>query len=221
MGELPKAPIQQRAPSHIKAPLLSSKLDKVLEQYYIRKGQVQGYIDYFDVPKGAEDIRVVYHGTESGLNAQLWAPLFHMPTGTTAVDVMAFNTWLTDSDIGEMFPNFPMDPRIRSRAGVDLKALVNCLKNYSAPMNEDEKYRWEHLFMGMGPSPYIAARMYYVAEELCRGPPLLPNNPMGYDEVRLNLSGADDYTPTLPRVIKWNRKATSIAGDFVTFVYDL
>jgi hypothetical protein len=65
-----------------------------------------------------------------------------MPTGTTAVNVMAFNNWLTDSDIGDMFPNFPMDPRIRSRAGVDLKALVHCLKNYSAPMNEDEEYRW-------------------------------------------------------------------------------
>jgi hypothetical protein len=44
---------------------------------------------------------------------------------------------------------------------------------------------------------------------------------MGYDEVRLNLPGADDYTPTLPRVIKWNRKTSSIAGDFVTFVDDL
>jgi hypothetical protein len=75
--------------------------------------------------------------------------------------------------------------------------------------------------MGMGPSPYISVRMYYVAEELCRGPPLLPNNPMGYDEVRLNLPGSDDYTPTLTRVIKWNRKAASIAGDVVTFVDDL
>jgi hypothetical protein len=142
MGKLPKAPIQQRAPSHIKAPLLASKLDKLLERDYIRKGKVQGYIDYFDVPKGAEDIRVVYHGTKSGLNAQLWAPRCHMPTGTTAINVMAFNTWLTDSDIGEMFPNFTMDPRIRPRAGVDLKALVHGLKNYSAPMNEDEEYRW-------------------------------------------------------------------------------
>jgi hypothetical protein len=77
------------------------------------------------------------------------------------------------------------------------------------------------MFMGMGPSPYIAVRIYYVAEELCRGPPLLPNNPMGYDEVRLNLPGADDYTPTLPRVIKWNQKAASISGDVVTFVDDL
>jgi hypothetical protein len=60
-----------------------------------------------------------------------------------------------------------------------------------------------------------------VAEEFCRGPPLSPNNPMGYDEVRLNLPGADDYTPTLPRVIKGTRKPASIAGDVVTFVDDL
>jgi hypothetical protein len=51
-----------------------------------------------------------------------------MPTGNTAVNVIALNTWLTDSDIGEMFPNFPMDQNIRSRAGVELKALVNCMK---------------------------------------------------------------------------------------------
>jgi hypothetical protein len=72
-----------------------------------------------------------------------------------------------------MFTNFPMDPKIRSRARVDFKTLVHCLKNYSAPMNEDEEYRWERLFMGMGPSAYISVRMYYVAEEFCRGPPLL------------------------------------------------
>jgi hypothetical protein len=134
---------------------------------------------------------------------------------------MDFNTWLTDSDIGEMFPNFPINPKIQSLARVDLKALVHCLKIYSAPMNKDEEYQWERMFMGMGPSPYIAVRMYYVAEEFCRRYPLLPNNPTGYNEVRLNLPGVDDYTPTLPRVIKWNRKATSIAGDVVTFVDDL
>jgi hypothetical protein len=75
--------------------------------------------------------------------------------------------------------------------------------------------------MGMGPYPYIAVRMYYVAEEFCLGPPLLPNNHMGYDEVRLNFSGAYDDTPTLTRVIKWSRKAASIAGDVVTSVDDL
>jgi uncharacterized protein with von Willebrand factor type A (vWA) domain len=41
---------------------------------------------------------------------------------------------------------------------------------------------------------------------------------MEYNEVELNFPGADDYTPTLPRVIKWNRKDSSIAEDVVTFV---
>jgi hypothetical protein len=39
--------------------------------------------------------------------------------------------------------------------------------------------------------------------------------------VKLNLPGADDYTPTLPSVIKWDRKSSSIAGDVVTFVDEL
>jgi hypothetical protein len=111
---------------------------------------------------------------------------------------MSYNTWLTDSESGEMFTNFPMDSKIRPRAGVDLKVLVHFLSNYSAYMNDDEEYRWDRLFMGMGPSPYIAVRMYYVAEEFCRGPPSLPDNPIGYYEVKLNSLGANDYTPTLP-----------------------
>jgi hypothetical protein len=62
------------------------------------------------------------------------------------MNIMPYNTWLTDSDIDEMFPNFPTEPKIRPRAGVDLKAL-HCLSNYYAPMNDDEEYRWESLFI--------------------------------------------------------------------------
>jgi hypothetical protein len=71
---------QQRVPTKAKDPLLTSKLDKVLEREYIQKGYVEGFIDYCDAPKFPEDIRVVYHCTKSGLNAQLWDPWFHMPT---------------------------------------------------------------------------------------------------------------------------------------------
>jgi hypothetical protein len=59
MGDLPAEPSQQRAPTKAKSPLLASKLDKVSEREYIRKGYIKGFIDYFDVPKGPEDIRVV------------------------------------------------------------------------------------------------------------------------------------------------------------------
>jgi hypothetical protein len=221
MGELPRASSNQRGPAKYKAPLLASKLDKVLERQYIRKGPVKASIDYFDVPKGPADIRVVYHVSKSGLNAQLWTPHFYIPNGSAATNVMSFETYLTDLDVRAMFPNFPMDPKLRPHAGVDLRSLSHCLKNYETPISDEESERWERLFMGMATSLYIAIRMYYVAEEFCRGPTSAKDNPMGYDEVRLNLPGSSDYNPSLPRVMKWNQAAKAISGDVVTFVDDL
>jgi hypothetical protein len=202
MGELPRASINQRGPAKHKARLLASKLDKVLEREYICKGPVKAFIDYFDVPTRPDDIRVIYHGSKSGLNAQLWTPRFYMPNGSAATNVMSFETHLTDSDVGEMFPNFPMDPKLCPHAGVDLRSPSHCLKNYEALRSDEESERWERFFMGMAPSPYIAIRMYYVAEEFCRGPASEKDNPMGYDEIHLNLPGSADYKPSLQRVMK-------------------
>jgi hypothetical protein len=130
MGELPRASSNQRGPAKHKAPLLASKLEKVLERQYIRKVPVKAFIDYFDVPKGPDNIRVVYHGSKSGLNAHLWTPRLYMPNGSAATNVMSFETYLTDSDVGEMFPNFPMDPKLRPHAGVEFRSISHCLKNY-------------------------------------------------------------------------------------------
>ena len=35
---------------------------------------------FFHVPKGERDIRMVYDGSKSGLNASLYAPWFALPT---------------------------------------------------------------------------------------------------------------------------------------------
>jgi hypothetical protein len=45
MGELPRASSNQRGTAKYKAPLLASKLDKVLERQYICKGPVKAFID--------------------------------------------------------------------------------------------------------------------------------------------------------------------------------
>jgi hypothetical protein len=156
MGELHWASSKQRGPAKHKAPLLASKLDKVLEREYIRKGPVKAFIDYFNVPTVPDDIWFVYHGSKSGLNAQLWTPRFYMPNGSSAMNVMSFETHLTYSDVGEIFPNFPMDPKLRPHAGVDLHLLSHCSKNYEAPISDEESERWERLFMGMAPPPYIS-----------------------------------------------------------------
>jgi hypothetical protein len=151
MGELPRASSNQRGPAKYKAPLLASKLDTFLERQYIRKGPVKSFIDYFDVPKGPDDIRVVYHGSKYGLNAQLWTPRFYMPNGSGATNGMSFETYLTDPDVGEIFPNFPIHPKLRPHAGVDLRSLSHCLKKKllylmkRVSAGSDYLWAWPHL----------------------------------------------------------------------------
>jgi hypothetical protein len=41
---------------------------------YIAMGEVKLLIFSFDLPKGLDDISMVYDGTKSGLNAALWDP---------------------------------------------------------------------------------------------------------------------------------------------------
>lgn len=72
--------------------------------------------------------------------------------------------------------------------------------------------------MGMRPSPYIAVRHYYWAEEFAKGDPMQVGNPIGFNKVILNLPGMTTYNPTLPEVFKWNTTAKVIAGDVITFV---
>ena len=58
--------------------------------------------------------------------------------------------------------------------------------------------------MGMRPSPYNAVRYFCWGEEFARGDRSMPTNPMGYDEVRLNLPGMSEYEPDLEALIEFN-----------------
>jgi hypothetical protein len=43
---------------------------------------------------------------------------------------------------------------------------------------------------------------------------------MRWDSVRLNLPGASNFDPRLPRVLKWCEQAARIAGDVIGFMDD-
>ena len=64
----------------------------------------------FHVPKGDEDIQMVYNGTKSGLNAVLYAPWFALPTVDAMNRWVAAGSWLADNDFEDMFLNFPLHP---------------------------------------------------------------------------------------------------------------
>jgi len=62
---------------------VKAKVLKVCAKGYISDGQVNSPTGYFRVPKGLDDIRMVYDGMRSGLNTALWAPNFGLPTVDT------------------------------------------------------------------------------------------------------------------------------------------
>lgn len=219
-GTLPTQMRPARRPTPEKAAQLGPKIDKVRLRNYIVGGRVSNLTDFFDVPKGDEDIRVVYNGTSSGLNEALWAPGFFLPNADSAARLLMFYSFTVDADLGEMFLNFPMDPAIQPFAGVDLSGVRDHLTEPASkgtPMLE----RWERLFMGMRSSPYNSVRYFYWAEEFGRGNPLDEGNALRYDRVILNLPGMPDFDPSKPNVMKWNDIVDRLAGDIVTFVDDL
>jgi hypothetical protein len=201
--------------------MVVSKLEGMLHRTYLEPGFVSNALHYFAVPKGDSDIRVVFDGTSSGLNETLWAPNFYLPTARAAALNMSFSTWMSDMDCGEMFHNFFMDSRIRKCAGIQVDNLPSHQFRPNEQGNSPGYLRWTRLFMGMRPSPYNAVRHYYWAEEFAKGNPNDEKNPMSFDEVKLNLPGMKDYNPTLPKVMKWNSAAHSVAGDVITFVDDV
>ena len=211
-------------------PLVAAKLEGMRSRDYLEIGHVTNTVHYFAVPKGDDDIRVVFDGTSSGLNETLWAPNFFLPSAKSAAMVMDFSTWMSDMDFGEMFHNFNLDPRIRPYSGVNVDKLGMIIPRLGRgairPFNKVTNLRWTRLFMGMRPSPYNAVQHYYWGEEFARGNPSDKSNPMGYDRIRLNLPGMPHYDPAFPKVMKWrdgelNSEGGHIAGDVVTFIDDV
>jgi hypothetical protein len=105
------------------ARLVAAKIEGMVGRSYLGGGFVKSSLNFFAVPKGPTDIRIVYDGTSCGLNEALWAPNLYLPTSKAAGMLLTFSSWMTDSDFGEMFHNFPMEERIRKHSGVDLSVL--------------------------------------------------------------------------------------------------
>jgi len=69
-------------------------------------GPVDSLTSFFAVPKGEGDIRTVYDGTKSSLNALFWAPLFPLPTVESLVRVFVTGSFMGDVGVREIFLNF-------------------------------------------------------------------------------------------------------------------
>jgi hypothetical protein len=72
------------------------------------------------VPKGDGDVRMVYDASKSGLNSQLWAPWFLLPTIESHLRSVQPSSFMGDIDFSEQFLNFVLHEKVQPYAGVDL-----------------------------------------------------------------------------------------------------
>jgi hypothetical protein len=121
IGELPvyRCPQQGERDSTYRAKVID-KLKNVREKRYISRGSMKSLTSFFWVPKGVQDICMVYDAMRSGLNDALWAPSFSMPTVESLTRGIMSHSWMGNLNIGEMFSNFCLHPSLAPYCGVDL-----------------------------------------------------------------------------------------------------
>jgi hypothetical protein len=198
------------------------KLLKARERGYIAPGMVESLTAFFAVPKGEDDIRLVYDGSVSGLNLSIWVPRFFLPTLRTHLRAVDEDTYMADVDIGEMFLNFILHRELRTLAGVDLTHYFpKDAKDTPDGRGVKVWETWQRAAMGLRSSPYQAVQAMGVAEEVIRGDRKDPSNVFRWDEVVLNLPGDEDYDPSMPWVYKVRCNDGRIAADLFIFVDDL
>jgi hypothetical protein len=101
------------------------KLSKVVRRrHLVSLGiKVKLYIKFFAVPKGEDDIRMVYDATANHLTNCVWVPSFWLPTMDSLVRALDKNSWMTDRDMQDMFLKYPLREDVSPYTGVDLSSL--------------------------------------------------------------------------------------------------
>lgn len=90
------------------------KVFKVIKRGYLLPtplDNLQSLMHYFSVPKGEDDIRMVYDGSKCGLNEATFAPWFAVPTASSLERTIVPHTIQGDNDFGDMFFKFSIAPR--------------------------------------------------------------------------------------------------------------
>jgi hypothetical protein len=123
--------------------------------------------------------------SSSGLNKHLWAPGFALPTIGALLRALELDTFMADSDIGEMFLHFMLEERCARLAGVYLTHYVE--RGEGALEGKIHLVRWGRCLMGGTFSPYKTGQGMGHAKEMIMGDPNDEQNVYQWKEVRLNL----------------------------------
>ena len=205
-----------------------SKLFKVLKKGYLRPvtlDETRSLMHYFSVPKGDNDIRMVYDGSKCGLNAATFAPWFAVPTSNSLERTVMVHTVQGDNDYGDMFLNFQLHHEMQKYTGVDATDLLKDpdASRWLAANGVDTAggvfLTWDRPAMGLTGSPYQSVQTGTRGKRVMLGDPGQSSNPFQWKEVRLNLPGDQNYDPRLPWVFKM-REDGRIAADLHTYIDD-
>jgi hypothetical protein len=176
------------------------KIGKMIKRRYLltTDSSIKFFIKCFVVPKGEDDIRLVYNVTANKLNKCVCVPSFWLPMIDSLVRVCDVDTWMTDCDIENMFLNFQLHAGVVPFTGNDLSSL------YDNPDEAGPRWaRWDRNLMGFAASPYNSIKMAMVAEEICKEVQLETGvgvdgkelNPFQRNHVHLNLPGTEGCDP--------------------------
>ena len=205
-----------------------AKLVKVLKRGYLRPSShkdIQSLMHYFSVPKGDNDIRMVYDGSKSGLNAASFAPWFAVPTSSSLERTVMPHTVQGDNDFGDMFLNFQLHTEMQKYTGVDGTDLLNDKEavDWFAKVGYDTTrgviLTWDRPAMGLRGSPYQSVQTGTRGRRMILGDRNQESNPFRWDSVVVNMPGDANYDPRLPWVFK-RRKDGKIAADLHTYIDD-
>jgi hypothetical protein len=100
--------------------LMQRKVAQVRKRGYVSPRTVLSGMHYFLVPKGLDDIRMVYNGTSYGLNKVLWAPRFGLQTVKQTLWALLPGYRQYDLDVGVQFPNYYLHEELHQYSGVDV-----------------------------------------------------------------------------------------------------
>ena len=208
-GRLPTWKRKQDIPRQVYMQIkMKEKLLKVTQRRYIIPGKVTSLIHTFAVPKGDDDIRLVYDGTKSKLNASTFAPNFFLPSIDSMLMSVDAASWFGDHDLGEMFLNYFLNDKIQKYSGLDLTKILGSKKT--------DWRVWGRMFMGFSPSPYIACKLFGWTIDMLMGNRWDKKNPFRWDSVKVNLPGSSCYDPSKPRVCKmWEGKIAAVVEAYV------
>jgi hypothetical protein len=131
----------------------------------VTKGiNIKSLIKYFAVPKGKDDVRMVYNDTATMLNNCVWVPMFWLPTIHSLVRAVNKHSWMMVCNIEDMFLNYQLHRLVMPFTGVDLLSL------YKSSNKVGLRWAvWDQNLIEFVALPYNSIKMALVAEEVCPG----------------------------------------------------